>query len=440
MVNIGQALGLFVSERSRNPSVVIGRDTRPSGEKFLHCLTAGLTSQGVHVVELGLMTTPGVAFFTKQQEADLGVIVSASHNPLEYNGIKLVRKSGLRLQREDEMVIESLIDQFVMVPQPYAPTIGQETDGRHLPEIYIQDHIGHCPVRSLKGFSVILDCAKGATSIVAAETFRRMGADVVAINESTEGDSINFWCGSEYVREHPEKLLQAMQEHGAQYGFAFDGDGDRLVVVDADGHVFDGHDLLYVLANYYHSRNQLRHHTIVATHQANRGLADALQQLGLQTIYTGNGDKNVESAMWGGDYLLGGEPGGNIIINDDHHTAADAIYTALVLAGVLVQKGGTSLAELAAPLKKRPQVTQSLKDIAPLSQEQSTVVRDEVKRREAELGPGSRILTWWASTEPGTLRVMVEGTADHATSDTVVAASTLCQFIKELVGKEPRDE
>jgi phosphoglucosamine mutase len=431
-VSIGQALGRFVFERSASPFAVIGRDTRPSGESFLHCLTAGLASQGVHVIDLGVVTTPGIAFLTRRLHADLGVIVSASHNPLEYNGIKLVRQNGLRLQREDEIVIESLIEEFITTPHKYAPVLGQETDGEHLLELYIQDHVGHCPVPSLAGFRVVLDCADGAAAEVAPETFRRLGADVLAINTAVEGSSINYQCGSEHVREQPQALLQAMRQHGAPYGFAFDGDGDRLVVVDAAGRVYDGHDLLFVLAAHFQARGHLRGDAVVTIHQANRGLADALRQLGIQTLYTDNGDRNVEAAMWGGDYLLGGEPGGNLVINDGHHAAADAIYAALVLSGVLVQSQGTSLAEMAAPLRKRPQVTRSLRLPAPFTLAQEAVLRAEARRQEGELGPDSRILVWQSHTEPGVVRAMVEGAGGNTLADTEDTADLLCQFIQRF--------
>jgi phosphoglucosamine mutase len=174
VVRIGKALGQYVLKRSEHPSMVIGRDTRPSGEKLLHCLTAGLTGQSVDVINLGVMTTPGVAFFAKRLEADLGVIVSASHSPLEYNGIKLVKQNGLRLQREEEIEVESLISDFVSKAVNLADTTGQETDGRHLIEFYIQDHVECCPITSLKGLRVVLDCADGATSRVAPPAFSRL--------------------------------------------------------------------------------------------------------------------------------------------------------------------------------------------------------------------------------------------------------------------------
>jgi phosphoglucosamine mutase len=431
MVRMGQALGRHVQQQSEHPFVVVGRDTRPSGAELLSCLTAGLADQGIDAINLGVMTTPGVAFITRQQKADLGVIVSASHSPLQYNGIKLVKQNGLRLQREDEIEIEALIDEYLANAGPVISPSGQQTDGQNLVELYVQDHVRRCPARSLEGFKVILDCADGAAARVAPEAFSRLGADVVVINDAITGKGINYQCGSEYMRKNPRELTETIQQHNAAYGFSLDGDGDRLVVVDSDGRVFDGDDLLFVLALYFHAQGFLRGNSVVTCHLANQGLGEALAEVGIRTVYTGNGDKNLEAAMWEGDYLLGGEPGGNIIINDGYHTAADAVYTALVLSGVLVHGHGTDLAEMAAPLRKRPQEIISVRLRSMPTYEHSAALRQEFKRMQTELGKGSRILEWVASTEPGVFRILVEGSRE-STQDQV---STSAQFLQQLVQK-----
>jgi len=435
-VRIGQALGQFVCGRSEHPSVVIGRDTRPSGADLLPCLVAGLTGQGVNVTNLGVMTTPGVAFLARRLRADLGVIISASHSPLGYNGIKLVGPNGLRFQREEEIEIESLINEFAATAVEYAATLGQQTDGQHLIELYIQDHVKRCPAKSLEGFKVILDCADGAASRVAPEAFRQLGAEVVVVNDAIEGKSINYRCGSEYTRENPQDLLEVVRRHEATYGFAFDGDGDRLLVVDADGGVFDGNDLLFVLAMYFRSQGLLRGDAVVTTHLANRGLEEALNRAGIRTIYTSKGDKNLEAAMWGGDYLLGGETGGNIIINDGHHTAADAVYAALVLGGVLVQNRGAGLREMAAPLQKRPQVTISFKVPTTITLEQRRTLQAQIRDIQTELGEDSRILFWESSTEPEVFRVMVEGGHQSMPEEVSKAADAVCQLIQQAANSK----
>jgi phosphoglucosamine mutase len=435
MVSIGQALGHYVCERSESerPTVVIGRDTRPSGANLLHCLTAGLTGQCVDVIDLGVMTTPGVAFLTRRLGTNLGVIVSASHSPFEYNGIKLVQQNGLRLQREEEIEIEALIDSLSNKTVELDASPGQEIDGQNLIELYIQDHVARCQAESLADLKVVLDCADGAASRVAPEAFRRLGAEVVAINTAMEAKSINYRCGSEYVREHPQDLVEIMRRHNAAYGFAFDGDGDRLAVVDAEGRVYDGHDLLFVLATYFHAQGLLRGNAAVTNHLANRGLEDALRCAGIQTVYTGKGDKNLEAAMWGGDYLLGSEPGGNLIINDGHHTAADAVYAAIVLGEALVQNQGVSLKEMVAPLQKRPQRTISVRLPTMPTLEQRARFREEVQCRQAALGRDSRILFWDSSTEPGVFRVMVEGGPENALEKVSQTAEALGQLMKQIV-------
>jgi phosphoglucosamine mutase len=238
-----------------------------------------------------------------------------------------------------------LINEFAVRAVEYAATIpGQQTDGQHLIELYIYDHVRRCPAQSLEGLKVVLDCANGAASRVAPEAFKRLGAEVVVINDAIDGRSIGHQCGSEYTRESPQDLVKVVRHHRAEYGFAFDGDGDRLVVVDSEERLFDGNDLLFVLAMYFRSQGLLRGDAVVTNDVANRGLEEALSRAGARVIYTSKGNKNLEAAMWGGDYLLGGEPGGNIVINDGHHTAADAVYTALVLGGVLVRKARKEMA------------------------------------------------------------------------------------------------
>jgi phosphoglucosamine mutase len=439
MVKTGQALGLYIREQSEHPFVVMGRDTRPSGEGLLHCLKAGLTGMGVDVINLGVMTTPGVAFLARRLRADLGVTVSASHSPLECNGLKLVKSNGLRLQREEEIEIENLINECISSSPKDALTVGQESDGKNLIEVYIHDHIRRCKPKALEGFKVVLDCANGAASRIAPDAFRRLGAEVFAINGSLEGKSINWKCGSEHARECPGYLVQVMESKfgidANAYGFAFDGDGDRLVVVDSEGRAFDGNDLLFVLANYYHSQGLLRGSSVVTIHQANRGLEDALNLKGIQTIYTDNGDRNVEAMMWGGDYLLGGEPGGNIIINDGYHTAADAVYTALVLGGVLAHSRDVLLGEMASPLQKRPQKTECFQLHASLTLKQKTKLLDQAKHREVELGEDSRILVWESTTEPGVIRVMVEGNCQNTLEEVSKTGKTMGEVIRQIVGE-----
>jgi phosphoglucosamine mutase len=275
-----------------------------------------------------------------------------------------------------------------------------------------------------------LDCADGAASQVAPEVFRQLGAEVVAINCAVERKSINHRCGSEYTREHPQDFVGVVRQYGAAYGFSFDGDGDRLTVVDANGQVYDGSDLLFVLAMYYYSQELLRGNMVITTHLANRGLGEALGRVAVQLMYTSSGDKNLEAAMWGGDYMLGGEIGGNIIINDGYHTAADAVYAAVVLGGVLVRSRGVGLRDLAAPLQKHPQMIVSFRLPGQLTPDQMTLLHERIEGECASLGDDRRILFWKSSTESGVFRVMVEGGRACTLEEVLQAANGIRELVR----------
>jgi phosphoglucosamine mutase len=429
IMRIGQALGEFIRVRSPDLSVVAGHDTRSSSADFLGDLCTGMMGQGITVINLGIMTTPGVAFLTRRVSAALGVVVSASHSPLEYNGIKLVGANGLRLQREDEIEIENLIDRVIMNSPKYVEVLGQEINGRHLVEIYLDDHVKKCPSPSLEDFSIVLDCANGATSKLAPEVFRRVGCGVVVINDSPDGNNINYRSGSEYVRAYPDELVSVVRQAGANYGFAFDGDGDRLVVVDRHGQVFDGEDLLFTLGLYYNEMGLLKNKTIVTTYLANRGLEEALLKFGIRIVYANKGDRNLEAAMWKGDYMLGGEIGGNIIINDGYHTAADAIYTALVLAGILVQRHDIRLSGIVAQMRKYPQEILSFAMVKNPSSLINEKIEETIRELSFQLGEGSRILFWESSTERQIFRVLVEGGIGSTKED----VTKIAQFVRQII-------
>ncbi|MEJ5198453.1 MAG: phosphoglucosamine mutase, partial [Anaerolineae bacterium] len=295
---IGRALGQYLTAFSPQPQVVLGRDTRASGREIVAGLTTGLRETGVHVLDVGIMTTPGVAYLTRHTQADLGISVSASHNPPQYNGIKLVDYYGLRLKREDEMAIEKLVAEPAGAEWYPVIVSGQWTDASHLQELYLQDHAPRVRAHPLQGFRVVLDCAHGAATAIAPEAFRRLGAEVIAVHADVDGNHINVEAGSEHVRRHPEDLIRSVREHNATYGFAFDGDGDRLAVVDAQGHLFTGDDLLFALAVYFHAHGQLQGNTVVTTETMNRGLDAALAHFGIRVIRVGKGDKAIEEAMW----------------------------------------------------------------------------------------------------------------------------------------------
>ncbi|MEW5872806.1 MAG: hypothetical protein AB1894_26340 [Chloroflexota bacterium] len=437
---IGQALGQYVSRRSEHPVVVMGRDTRPSGLNLSVCIASGLMSQGADTINLGVMTTPGVAFLTRRQKADLGVIISASHSPLEMNGIKIFRESGLRLQREEEVEIELLLEEAITRattnPIICSSTPGKDIEAEHLIAFYIQDHVRRCPVESLHDLRIVLDCADGAASVIAPEVFLHLGANPIAVNKAVDGKGINYQCGSEYAILNPMYLAGIARDHGANYGFAFDGDGDRLIVVDNEGNSFDGHDLLYILAKYFKTRGLLRKNTVVTNYRANRGLEKALKAIGIRTAYTSNGDRHLEAAMWGKNYMLGGEPGGNIIVNDGSHTAADGIYTALLLAGILKCSPEARLMEMVNPLReslwKYPQITKSFKPSIMLTAEQIIEIQREISRKQKELGGERQVYFWSASTEPRVYRIMVQGSYPQTQQDVKYIVDELSEYVRMI--------
>jgi len=433
MFQIGQALGTYVCRRSPHPVVVVGRDTRPSGSELMPCLIAGLFSQGVDVINLGIVTTPGVAFLALRQKADLGIALTASHNSLHYNGIKLLGPHGLRLQREEELEIEDLIEEFSAKAHEHVPTPGQQTHGANLKEFYIADHVRWCPAPSLEDLRVILDCGDGAVSPIGPEVFRRLGAQHLVVNSALDSRNIMYHSGSEHVRQNPRDLVSVMEAHGAGYGFAFDGDGDRLVVVDRDGRVYDGNDLLYVLACHFQEAGKLKGDTVVTIYHANQGLEEALRERGIRTEYTRNGDKFLEAAMWAGGYVLGGEPGGNIIINDGHHTAADAIFAAVVLGGILVLNQDKTLEELSRPLVRHPQITTALKVEGNVTLSQRRDIEARIQEWEDALNGDGRILFWPSSTQPGVFRLLVEGSRGSRLESVQAVHGEICRFIAGAV-------
>lgn len=435
-VIIGRALGQYVGAFNPHPIAVVGRDTRASGQGIAEGLMSGLQGAGVHVIYLDVITTPGVAYLARKQQADLGISVSASHSPPPYNGIKLVDRYGLRLQREDEMAIEALVESLAEIEASPSRWLERWANGSHLWELYIQDHAPQVRSAALAGFQVVLDCAHGAASVIAPEVFRRRGARVVAVNTEPNGYNINLQAGSEYVRRHPDDLIRAVEACGASYGFAFDGDGDRLVVVDAQGNLYTGDDLLFALAVLLHAQGRLRHDTVVTTHTTNRGLDAALARLGIRVIRTGRGDKAVEAAMWSGGYTLGGEQVGNLIINDGCHTAADAVYVATELADLL-HTMRTSLAALTVPYRKWPQVLVAMQLIAEPPPDIGFWLDRHLESRAQQLraclGTDCRALAWLSSTEPELVRMLVEGGAAATLESVLAETDSLCRSLREAV-------
>ena len=385
----------------------MGRDPRISGQFLEAAVVAGLASAGVDVVLLGVLPTPGVAYLTDKLGADLGVMISASHNAMPDNGIKFLARGGRKLDDAVEVAIERQLHETWT-----RPTGGSVGTVRPHPTA-VEEYAAHL-VRSidhpLAGLKVVVDCAEGAASAVGPRALTDAGAEVVAIHASPDGININEGCGS----THLEPLRRAVVAHGAHVGFALDGDADRCLAVDADGEVVDGDQILAILALAMKERGRLAKDTVVATVMSNLGFVQAMRAHDVGVRQTKVGDRYVLEAMVVSGYTLGGEQSGHVIMSD-HATTGDGILTALHVLERMVTTG-RSLADLAAVMTRLPQVLVNVPGVDKARTDEDAVLAAAVAEEEADLGGRGRILLRPSGTEP-LVRVMVEApTAAEARS------------------------
>lgn len=378
---------------------VIGRDPRASGEMLEAAVIAGLTSQGVDALRVGVLPTPAVAYLTGAYDADFGVMISASHNPMPDNGIKIFGPGGRKLDDGTEDQIEALLDIDPGL-RPVGAGIGRVIDAEDAADRYLR-HLSKASTLRLDGLTVVVDCAHGAASAVAPRAYRAAGARVIAINADPNGLNINDNCGS----THLDSLRAAVVAHRADLGLAHDGDADRCLAIDAGGNLVDGDHIMVVLALAMHEADELASKTLVTTVMSNLGLHLAMRSAGITVRTTGVGDRYVVEELRAGDYSLGGEQSGHIVMPALGSTG-DGIVTGLRLMTRMVQTG-SSLAELASAMQTLPQVlinvTVADKDIAATA----PAVQTALGQAEAELGDTGRILLRPSGTEP-MIRVMVE--------------------------------
>ncbi|AYY14702.1 phosphoglucosamine mutase [Actinobacteria bacterium YIM 96077] len=401
-VHVLTEAGAFSTGR---PTAVVGRDTRVSGEFLESAVSAGLASAGLDVLRVGVLPTPAVAFLTDRLGADLGVMLSASHNPMPDNGVKFFNKGGHKI----DDALEDAIEARLREPwnRPTGADVGRIRDFPEAQETYIDHIVGSAPHR-LDGLKVVVDCAHGAAFVVAPEVLRRLGAEVVAIAADPDGTNINDRCGSTHI----ETLVDAVQEHGADAGVAHDGDADRCLAVDSRGKVVDGDQILAILALAMQERGALRHDTVVATVMSNEGMRLAMRSAGLTVVDTAVGDRYVLEAMKGGGYSLGGEQSGHIVMLD-HGTTGDGVQTATHLLAH-VAAGDRSLDELAAVVQPLPQILVNVSGVDKARVTTDEAIRMAVASAEEELMGTGRVLLRPSGTEP-VVRVMVEAsTADQA--------------------------
>ncbi|WP_027501815.1 phosphoglucosamine mutase [Rhodococcus sp. UNC363MFTsu5.1] len=394
---------LALSERGApRPTAVLGRDPRASGEMLEAAVTAGLTAAGVDVINVGVLPTPAVAFLTGAYDAALGVMISASHNPMPDNGIKIFAAGGHKLDDESEDRIEAAIADRDLIPRPTGAGIGRVRTAVDAAERYLEN-LARATTHRVDGLTVVVDCANGAASTVGPEAYRAAGARVIAIHADPDGLNINDGCGS----THLDELKTAVLAHGADLGIAHDGDADRCLAVDATGAVVDGDAIMSVLALAMRESGELAQNTLVATVMSNLGLHIAMREAGIEVRTTAVGDRYVLEELRNGSFSLGGEQSGHVVL-PGFGTTGDGVLTGLRLMGRMAQTG-KSLRELAAVMRTLPQVLVNVQVTDKAAVACAPSVLEAVAEAEAMLGEAGRVLLRPSGTEQ-LVRVMVEAT------------------------------
>jgi len=430
-MQLGRAIAFLVKkqmpDKEHNPRIVIGKDTRLSGYMIENALASGICSMGVNVLLVGPLPTPGIAFITTSMRADAGVVISASHNPFQDNGIKIFSKYGFKLPDAEEAIIEDLIfSKKIDSLRPVAEEVGKaaridDAKGRYI--VFLKNTF---PKRyALDGIRIVLDCAHGATYGVAPHVFEELGAKVTSIGVKPDGKNINQECGALY----PGIMADLVRKEGADLGIALDGDGDRLIVADEKGKIVDGDQIMAICAEEMLQRQKLAKNTLVANVMSNLGLEHAMQRMGGKLIRTQVGDRYVVEEMRRNAYNFGGEQSGHLIFLK-HNTTGDGILGALQLL-IAMKKNERSLSEMTQIMEPFPQVLKNVRTEKRIAMEKIAGFSEKIASMEKSLGSTGRILVRPSGTEP-VIRVMVEG-EDENLIDTM--ACELCDFISKLAGR-----
>lgn len=391
-----------------HPKVLVARDTRISGEMLESALIAGLVSVGIEVMRLGVISTPGVAYLTKAQGAAASVMISASHNPVEDNGIKFFGSDGFKLSDDQELEIEALLDGASdELPRPSDAGLGTVSDYFEGKQKYLQ-YLKQSVDGDFSGLHVALDCAHGATSSLATHLFADLDADTSSMGASPNGLNINADVGS----THPEKLAEFVKEKEAHVGLAFDGDGDRVIAVDENGEIVDGDKIMFICAKHLKAQGRLTNNTIVSTVMSNLGFYKGLEELEIKAIQTAVGDRYVVEAMREGSYSLGGEQSGHIVFLD-YITTGDGLLTGIQLVNVM-KETGKKLSELAAEMQTFPQKLVNIRVTDKNHVTENAKVHAAISAVEAEMNGNGRVLVRPSGTEP-LVRVMVEAASAEDT-------------------------
>lgn len=411
-LKVGMAAGHMFTNGHRRHRVVIGKDTRLSGYAIESALVSGFTSVGMDVVQLGPIPTPAVAMLVRSLRADLGVMISASHNPYQDNGIKLFGPDGYKLSDETEAKIEAEVNSGESLHLSEPDRIGQAKRIDGVIDRYIEFAKRTLDrTVSLNGLKVVVDCANGAAYRVAPAALWELGADVIALSVAPDGRNINRECGSTV----PDTVCRKVRESGAHIGIALDGDADRVVIADESGHLVDGDQILAVIAGSWRESGRLRGNGLVATVMSNLGLERHIEGLGLSLIRTKVGDRYVVEEMRRGDYNLGGEQSGHVVLSD-FTTTGDGLVTALQVLSVVVHSE-KSVSEVCRRFEPVPQLLRNVRyrGVSPLDDE---TVKAAIATGRVRLGKGGRLLIRPSGTEP-VIRVMAEGEDEGLIADVV---------------------
>lgn len=408
---LGRAAAYTLTSRRPGSRFVVGKDTRISGDMLEAALISGILSMGVDVLRLGVIPTPGVAYLTRHLRADAGVMISASHNPVEDNGIKFFGGDGFKLLDHIELEIERLMEQGQDdLPRPVGAQVGRLYDepatGRYLD--FLSETVRH----RFKGLHIVMDCANGAASFLAPALFERLGARLTVIHSQPDGVNINVGCGS----THPHVVQRMVLQERADLGLTFDGDADRLIAVDHTGQLVDGDYILAICGLAMKKRGELRDDTIVATVMSNLGFLKAMKESGIHVERTAVGDRYVMERMRECQAVLGGEQSGHIIFLN-HTTTGDGMLTALQLVDVMVESGQT-LAELRKVMQRYPQLLENIRVTDKTAWRTNAAIQQVMKVEEERLGEDGRLLVRESGTEP-IVRVMAEGPDERELENSV---------------------
>lgn len=422
-LKLGSAAAYVLRKKHEGAKMLIGRDPRISGDILESAMASGICSLGVDVHLAGIVPTPAVALLSRTIHADAGIVISASHNPMRDNGIKFFGGDGYKLPDKIEAEIEEQVGNLASLPYPDGAGVGRMYHEHNLLDYYL-DHLRHIFPHKLDGLKMVIDCSNGATSEAAPALFAELGAQIVVINNEPDGININVNCGS----VHPQGLQELVLKNGAQIGLAFDGDGDRAIMVDEKGRLVDGDHIMAVCALHFAAKDRLPNRSVVATVMSNMGLEVALKREDITLLRTQVGDRYVCDKMRKTGIIIGGEKSGHLIFSE-HSTTGDGMVTALQVLDVMLETG-KPLSELADQMEEYPQILINVPVRKKSGWEKVSAISDAVGVGEARLAGRGRVFVRASGTEK-LIRVMAEG-PDQSELEEIT--DEICAVVKKSLG------